>query len=607
MTVATFAAGLIPAGRRTWHLATRPHVVIGIGLLVAMLYAVVVPLLALVQTTFTWQLADVRLVRDADPGAFTLFHWQRVFAGVISEGTLYRPLVNTVVVGFGVSAVALSIGSLLAWLVMRTDLPGRTLVSGVAIVPFMLPSWAVALAWIVVFKNRRIGGSPGFLEALTGFAPPDWLSYGAVPIILTLALHYYAFAFLLVSAALTSLDGRLEEVAGLLGADRLLVLRRITFPLVLPSLLSALILTFSAAMGTFGTPAFLGSPVGYYTLSTSIYGALRNRLDSDAYVLCLVLIAISVIAIVANQRIIGVRRSYVTIGGKGLVAGRRRLGPWRYPLATVVALFIAVAVFAPLLFLIYQTMLLRPGDYSLSNLTLHFWIGQSDPRIADGIEGILRSDLLWSAAQNSVALAGMTAAITALFGMLIGYAVVKGRGTTISRSVEQLAFLPYLIPSIAFGGIYLVMFARPYGPLPALYGTFALLVIISVAKHLPYASRAGTAAMMQVGRELEEAAFIAGSSWAHRLRRILLPLTGPGLIAGFLLVFVTTMRELSLIVLLVTPATRTLPALTFRYAEQAYKQAGDAIVVLLVAIVIVVEIAVRRLSAGRLAPAAASQ
>jgi iron(III) transport system permease protein len=142
--------------------------------------------------------------------------------------------------------------------------------------------------------------------------------------------------------------------------------------------------------------------------------------------------------------------------------------------------------------------------------------------------------------------------------------------------------------------VYLVMFAKPIGPIPALYGTFALLVVVSVAKHLPYSSRSGTAAMLQVGAELEEAAVVSGSSWAHRFRRIILPLTGPGLISGFLLTFITSMRELSLIILLITPATRTLPTLNFRYSEQGYHQPGDALAVMLVVIILAAEWLVRR-------------
>ena len=185
-----------PTARRVWRVFTRPHVILGVVLLALMLYFVLMPLLVMIQTTFTWQPEDMRLADDVKPGEFTLFHWVRIFSSRISQSMLYDPLINTLYTSVGISFFALAIGTLLAWLVVRTDLPGRKLISGVAIIPYMLPSWTISLAWIVVFKNERIGGSIGFLQVLTGMQPPDWLSYGPVPIIITLSLHYYAFSFL---------------------------------------------------------------------------------------------------------------------------------------------------------------------------------------------------------------------------------------------------------------------------------------------------------------------------------------------------------------------------------------------------------------------------
>ena len=586
---------LAPVSRRTWRRLTRPHIVLGIILTAAMLYFVVAPLFIMIQTTITWQPQDARLATDAVPGALTTFHYERVFNSAISNSMLWTPLKNTLVVAICVSVLALAIGTLLAWLVVRTDLPGRKFVASVSIIPYMLPSWTIALAWVVVFKNERIGGAMGFLQAMTGFVPPDWLSYGPLPIVLTLSMHYYAFAFLLVSGALSSLDARLEESGEVLGAGHWQVLRRITGPLVLPAIFSAFILTFSRALGSFGTPAFLGNPVRYYLLSTTLYNNIQSRLQADGFVLCLVLIAISIVTVYLNQRAIGVRKSFVTIAGKGFTSTPIRLGAFKWPAFALICLFVALAVFAPLLFLGYQTFMLHPNNYSLSNLTLHFWIGEGDMRIADGIEGILRSPDLWSVMRNSVVLAVTTAIVTALVGILLGYAVVKGRGTFLSKLVEQIAFLPFLMPSIAFGAIYLGMFAKPIGPIPALYGTFWLLLVVSVVKNLPYSSRSGSAAMMQVGAELEDAAIVAGSSWFGRFRQIILPLCTSGLVSGFLLTFITTMRELSLIILLVTPVTRTLPTLTFRYAEQGYHQPGDAITVILVLIILASEFLVRRI------------
>lgn len=599
MTSMVRPRSMVSASRRMWRVFSRPDVFLGILLIILMLYLVITPFLVMIQTTITWQLGDQRLSREfTSEGEFTVFHWLRMFNSQLSQTMVYTPLINTLTVAISTSILALTIGTLLAWLIVRTDLPMRKFISAAAIIPYMLPSWAIALAWLVVFRGSKFGGQMGFLQSITGIEPPDWLSFGPVPIIVAQTAHYYAFAFLLASGALQSLDARLEESGEILGASRWYVLRRITIPLVIPAVLSALILTFSHAMSEFGTPAFLGSPVRYYVLSTSLYNNINSNLQADGFVLGLVLIAISIVTIYINQRVIGIRKSYVTIAGKGFTSSPVRLRAFKYIVFALVMVFVFLVVFAPLLLLLYQTFMLDVGDYSLSNFTLHYYLGESNPRLADGLPGIFRDPQFFQSAWNSVALAAVTALITAVIGILMGYVIVKGRGTLLSKAVEQLAFLPYLIPGIAFGAIYLGMFAKPFGPIPALYGTFWLLVVVSVVKHLPFSSRSGTAAMMQVGSELEEAATVAGAAWVTRFRRIILPLTTSGLVSGFLLTFITVMRELSLIVLLVTPATRTLTVFTFRYSQQGWIQYPDAIVIIIVAIVLSAEWLVRRFSSS---------
>ena len=584
-----------PQARRLWRAVTTPRSLITLVLGLLLVYLVVVPLVRIVWATLTWQPEDARLARGFEEGAFTLFHWQRTFAGPVSPELVYRPFVNTLVTAAGTTLLSLLIGCPLAWLLTRTDLPGRRLVSGLVTIPYILPSWVIALAWLGLFKNPRVGGTEGFFQHLTGIAPPDWLAYGPIPIIITLGLHYYAFAYVLMSGALASVDAHLEEAGEMLGAGRWHLLRRITLPLVLPAILSAFILTFSRALGTFGTPIFLGRPVRYYTLATSLYGNLRLGFTADAFILALVLIVLSALTIYANQRLIGTRKSFVTITGRGLSVRPAPLRRWKIPLLIVVVGFVTVCVFAPLVFLVWQSLMLEENNFSLRNLSLHYWFTPGgDRRYAEGEVGLLRNFLVLGAAKTSVILSVLTAALVAIMGLFLGYAIVKGRGTRASRALEQLAFLPYLIPSIAFGAAYIAMFASPLGPIPALYGTFALLVLISVAKNLPFSSRAGVSAILQVGQELEEAAVVAGASWFRRFRRIIVPLTMSGFFSGFLLTFISTIRELSLIILLVTPATRVLPSVLFRYTEQGFTQFADGIVVILVVLSLAGQWAVSR-------------
>ena len=595
-----FSQRLLATFRRFILWLTRPHVVLALIMLVLMFVMVIIPLYRMVATTVTWQQHDLTRVPDAVVGELTIFHWVRMLTGVLGRIYTYIPLQHSMTVAIGSTLLSLLIGGSLAWLVVRTDMPGRKLVNQLALLPYIMPSWTLAQAWLVLFKNRVSGGTPGFFEFLVGQAPPDWLSYGPVPIIICSALHYYTFFFLFVSAALMSIDSNLEEAGELMGASRWRILRKITFPLVLPALLSGFVMTFSKVMGTFGGPNILGSPVRYYVVATMLRGSLAAGDQADAFVLAIVLILFAMITISLNQRLVGTRKSYETIGGRGFVAQVSKLRKMKRVFFTAVIIFQILVLVIPLGLLLLSSVMLRSGDYSLSNLSLQHWIGESNTIYNSGEPGVLRNPKIYATAWNTIKLALYTAFFTALLGVLLGYAIVKGRGTRLSKLVDQLAYIPYVIPGIAFGAVYIAMFARKMGPLPSLYGTFALLVIVSVAKHLPYSSRSGVSAMLQVGRELEEAAQVAGANVWQRFRRIIFPLTISGFVSGFLLTFITTMRELSLIILLVTRDTQLLASQTMKYVENGRDQMANIVILILVLITVTGNAIIGRFSGGSL-------
>lgn len=586
--------------RRFGRWIGSPRVILSIVLLLVMFVLVIVPLYRMLETTITYQERDVFRVPDAEVGSLTLFHYIRMLTSEVSSMYLYRPLMHSLVIGFGATGLALAIGGLLAWMCIRTDMPGRKLINQLAILPYIMPGWTIAQAWTVMFKNRITGGSIGVFEYLMGFSPPGWLSYGPVPIIISSALHYYTFFFLFVSAALMSIDSNLEEAGEIMGASRSRILRKITFPLVLPAILSGFIMTFSKIMGTYGGPAILGVPVKYYTISTMIRSAVNIGDKADGFVLAITLILFAIVTVWLNQKAVGTRKSYETIGGRGFVAHQTKLGKWKTVLTTLVIIFQICAIGLPLGLLLYDTFMLVPGNYSLNNLTLHNWIGQSISSINNGSPGVLRNPKIYQYAWNSIRLAIWTGLLSSLMGILLGYAIVKGRGTRLSKLVEQISFIPYVIPGIAFGAVYISMFARKIGPLPALYGTFALLVVISVANKIPYSSRSGVSAMMQVGKELEEAAQIAGANVWQRFKRIIFPLTSSGFVSGFLLTFITTMRELSLIIMLVTPSTMVLATQTMRYKENGDDQLANAVIIILILLVTIGNFAIGRFRGGSL-------
>jgi iron(III) transport system permease protein len=460
----------------------------------------------------------------------------------------------------------------------------------------MMPSWVMALAWLSLFKNDRIGGAEGLVTNFFGVRPPDWVSYGFFPIVITLSLHYFAYAYLLMSGALATVDAEMEEAGATCGMNRWQRLWWITVPLLLPALGSAIVLTFIRILGTFGTPALLGLPVRFFTFSTQIYASINARNSGDAYVLALVLIVMAISFIWINSRIIGIRKSFVTMTGKGFRRRETDLGAWRWPATVGVGFFLFVSVFLPLSILLWESLILTAGDYSFSNLTTYFWVGEGNVNLAYGEPGVLHNGGILTALWNSIKLGFSAAIFNGMLGLLVGYAVVRGRGQALARWLEGVAFAPYIFPSIALGAIYIGMFSTSIGPIPALYGTFAILVLITVVKNLPFTSRTGIAAMLQIDKSLEEIARVQGIGWFRRMSRIIIPLSMSGLVSGMLLTFITAMRELSLIILLLSPANMVLTGVIFAYQEQDMAQHSGAVTLLLVLIIISVSVLVRVLS-----------
>mgnify|MGYP006106354677 FL=1 len=570
-------------------------------LLMVLAYLVLWPFFQLVLETLTWGEGDRRLSRDAVPGEFTWFHWLQATASPISEKMLYSPLLNTLITGVISTILALSAGGVLAWCVVRSNMPGKAWLQPVLTLPYIIPSFAIALAWETVFRSPKVGGQPGLYESILGVAPPEWLSYGTVPISITLAIHYFPFAYLLVAGALATIDSQMEESALISGAGKLTILRKITFPVVAPAFVAAFILTFGKTIGQFALPFLLGAPVQFHTVATMVYANLALGLDSLAFVLAVILIVISLISIWLSNRFIKKKSSrFETIGGKGFRSREVNLGQWRWPVFVTVALFAFIVGILPLILLAIQSIMLIDGFYGLENLTWHFWTGTSNPDIAFGEPGVFHNNNIIGATWNTLKLASLSAVIASIIGLIIAYIVVRRPDNPLANALDQIAFIPFLFPTIAFGAMYLTLFAEPVGPIPALYGTFTLLVLISVVSRLPYSVKTGVTAVTQIGKELEEAAEVAGASWGMRFRRIVMPLASSGLTSGMMVSFVGVMRELSLIILLITPSTRVLMTAGFGYAEEGLTQLSNALVLIVAVLTILGELILWWIGKGRM-------
>ncbi len=523
-------------------------------------------------------------------GDLTLVHFRALLS---SDVRFWKPLWNSLRMSAYASVIAILVGGTFAFLITRTDIRFKKFFSSVFIFPYIMPSWTLALVWKNVFANSRVGtGVIGMLESLTGLCVPNWVVYGIFPCALVMGIHYAPFAYILIGGTLRNMDANLEEAATILRAGRGRILRKITLPIVMPALFSTVLLVFSSTMASYAVPVFVGSPGNFFVLSTQLSQIYKaSQIRGQAYVMTLVLILFGVMLLGINQWFTGKRKSFTTVTGKSGQVSYIKLGKANVWIASALAVVLFLIAIFPIISFALESMCEVQGDYS--TLTLKYWLSREDIGgfAVNAGHGILFNSMIWSALWGSIRLSLIVSLIVGTCGILIGYAVARKRGTRIAGLVSGLAFFPYLVPSMAFGAIFLAVSTR----LTFLRGTLLLLVIVGSIKYLPFASRSGTNSMMQLSGEIEEAAVIVGASWPKRMLRILFPIQKSSFISGYLLPFISCMRELSLFVLLTTSGTLITTLLAY-FDEKAVTQMSNGINLLIVIIVLLVNFTINKLT-----------
>ncbi|KAA0969686.1 iron ABC transporter permease [Aureimonas fodinaquatilis] len=508
--------------------------------------------------------------------------WTDVLASRLTKNLFLVPALNTLIIGFCVASGCVLLGGFLAWLVVMTDVPGRAFIGFMATLPFMIPSFATALAWGSLFRNGRVGGGGGLLQGM-GLNVPDWLSWGMTPTIIVLIAHYYALAFTVIVAALATVNGDMIEAAQMTGASRKRVLFGIVLPLVSPALIAAASLTFAAAVSNFAAPALLGLPVRMQTLSTRLFGMIEIGQVERGYVLAILLIAISAIFLGFGNRVLNGRKSFATITGKGSRPRRFELGSARLPLTILAWIICLTTTVVPIILLIAASV--APSSLALfSDWTLHYWIGEASSQFARGQAGILRNPHLITALGTTIVLGLCVALAANALGILIAVALTRQKVRILSNLVSQLSFLPMLLPGIAFAAAYIALYGAPIGPLPALYGTPLLLGLALTAAMLPFAVQTGRATVAQISGDIDEAARMTKAGFFRRLGAITVPLAARGLIAGLLIAFVNVIGDLAITVLLYTPSSPLLAVLSYSYASDGFHQFANAVTIIILVI-----------------------
>lgn len=539
-------APLLARRPRIWEPAQWLRLALPGALFAALGFLVIYPLGILVLASFL----------DGPPrpgealGLLTLNNYQALF-----DTANLRAAINSLVFSVSGSAAALIIGGALAWLVARSDVPGKPLVALAGIAPLFISSLVGAVAYSLIASPRS-----GFLNlALQDLGIPFRFDiYSGGGIIFVFALFYAPYAFMFMSGALQLMNPELEEAAEAHGASRGEVLLTVTFPLIKPALLGAGILTLVLTLENFPVPQVLGTPNGIETIPSLIFRKVMSSparpTEAAASGMLLLLV---MWALVYAQGLLLRNQDFHTVAGKGFRPKLMALGPWRWPAFAFAMVYLLLAVIFPLFALLQSALRAHsfvPGFLALfdtSAFTLRHVAGMLD-------YGPLQSALI-----NSLIVGVLTALLGTAFHFLLSYYVNR---TTYParRAVEYIAMMPVAIPSLVIGMGFL--WAWIALPLP-IYGTLTILVLAYTARFMPQGFRSVSSTILQVHRDLEDSAVVAGATRGRAVIDILAPLIRPGIASAMLLLFLLAMRELSTSVFLFTAETRVLAIVLYEQWE----------------------------------------
>ena len=531
---------------------SKPHNVILLLMGIVLTITTVAPIVAIVQDTFKIHPGTIDAYLAGTSQGYTLVNYTDLFTSPLAKANLWTPLLNTVLLSVGSCIVAILFGGVFAFLITRTNLSCRKYLSSIFIFPYIMPQWTLAVVWQNLFNSNAVTGtSNGLLTSLFNVQMPLWWCKGLFPSLIVLGMHYAPFAYILIGGIFRNMDANLEEAATILDTPKWKTMFRITLPMVKPAILSTILLVFGSSMGSYPVPHYLGLA----TLSTK-YVSMNSKYTGEASILAIIMMIFGVAIMLLNQRSLKSRKNYTTVTGKSGQISKINLGrTGRVVIAVILIIITFFTSIFPIISFAFETFLPNPGDYSFlytgdaNNLTTKWWV-TSENVTENGMygqKGILYNNTIWMAFKGTMHVSVSCALIAGTIGTLIGYAVSKNRRSRWANYVNSVAFLPYLMPSIAVGVAFFILFSNQYFNL---FNTYALLIIAGTIKYIPFASRSSLNSMLQLSGEIEEAAVIQDVPWIKRMTRIIIPIQKSSIISGYLLPFMTCLRELSLFMLL---------------------------------------------------------
>lgn len=530
---------------------SKPYNVILLLLGIVLTVTTVAPIVAIVEDTFKIHAGTIDAHLTKQTTGWTVVNYIDLFTSKLAKANLWKPLWNTVLLSVGTCVVSILYGGIFAFLITRTNLAWRQYLSSIFIFPYIMPQWTLAVVWQNLFYSTKITGtSDGLLASLFHIYMPKWFCQGLFPSLMVLGLHYAPFAYILIGGIFRNMDANLEEAATILDTPKHRIMFRITLPMVKPAILSTILLVFGSAMGSYPVPHYMQLT----TLSTK-YVSMNSKYTGEASILAIIMMVFGIAIMLLNQLSLTSRKSYTTVTGKSGQISKINLGAAKYVLAIILVILTFFTSIFPIISFAFETFLPNPGDYSflytgnVNNLTTKWWLTRENVTEQGmyGQKGILYNAEIWKAFGGTLWVSVCCALVAGTIGTLVGYAVAKQRRSKWANYVNSMAFLPYLMPSIAVGAALFVLFSSES---VRLYNTYTGLIIAGTIKYIPFASRSSLNSMLQLSGEIEEAAIIQDIPWIKRMTRIIIPIQKSSIISGYLLPFMTCLRELSLFMLL---------------------------------------------------------
>ncbi|HWP56994.1 MAG TPA: iron ABC transporter permease [Candidatus Acidoferrales bacterium] len=520
------------------------------------------------------------------PGGFTLRHYIDAY----SDPQAYAMFVNTVILALASTLLSLSIAVFFAFLTERTDMPLRNVAWGLMLVPMAVPGLLFGVSWTFLL-SPKVGLLNVWMRSLLSWFGIEMAEgplniYSLWGMIFLEGIRGVTTIFLMIVGAFRAMDPSLEEAAKVSGASNARTFFRVFIPLLTPALLAAGIYSFMSSLESLEIPMIVGFPAGIYVFPTYIFFSVQ-RFAPPRYglsaALGVVYLVVSVLLVMGYRRVARESNRFATITGKGYRPRVIRLGKWRYPAFFAFLVYFTFTIALPALILLWRSLIrfyVPPSRAALSQVSLRQY------------QAVLGEDRVFEALVNTVIAGVATATLTMALSLIVAWVIV--RGTIKGRGLlDGLTFLPHSIPGVVIALALIILYLQPPFSYVPIYGTIWLIVIGLTASYIAFGSRTMNGALLQIHRELEEAAQMSGLKWPTILRRIILPLLLPAFVSGWIWVASHSLRSFSIPLMLGTRNNKVLSVVMWDLWEGGSAGPTCALGVMLIAALAIMTVAGR--------------